>query len=132
MSESNNSIAKKQRIFKPGDIIEFKIKIEEGSLPISFVLLNFINPSKSKIYDVEMFYSDDEKQWIGRYKVQEVDEKGVYNKFSIIIVDKAKNNISGWNLLDDFKDDLIFEIDNDKENVRLPKILDVAVVKGEA
>lgn len=102
----------KPRTVAVGESIKFRANIKDDSSGVKTVSISFKNPSKSRTQHVPLSQKGPSNIWEGTYKIQSTDEAGKYEEFFINVTDNAGNKIYGWDVLNNFKDKMIFFVEN--------------------
>ncbi|MEK4086071.1 Ig-like domain repeat protein [Psychrobacillus sp. FSL K6-1415] len=102
----------KPRTVVVGESIKFRANIKDDSSGVKTVSISFKNPSNSRTQHVPLSQKSPSKIWEGTYKIQSTDEAGKYDEFFINVTDNAGNKIYGWDVLNHFKDKMIFFVEN--------------------
>lgn len=100
------------RMIEVGDTITIKAIVKDNKSGIKSVSISFKNPSGSRTQHIALHPEKSTNIWEGNYIIQPTDESGVYKDFFITMTDNAGNQTYGWELLNDFKDKMIFTVNN--------------------
>jgi hypothetical protein len=116
------------RIVDVGDTITIRTIIKDDVSGVKSVSISFKNPSGSRTQHVVLHPRKSTNVWEANYLVQPTDENGVYKDFFINMADNAGNQTYGWELLSDFKDKMIFTVNNSSGgDIKAPKVEDIEV-----
>lgn len=100
------------KIVNVNDTITIKANICDDNSGVKSAYIGIKNPSGSKTLFIHLSMDMQNDIWIGSYTVQSTDQGGIYKDVFIHLEDNAGNPINSWNLLDIFKDNMTFTVNN--------------------
>jgi hypothetical protein len=124
----SKSKKEKPRTVEVGETITIRANIKDDISGVKSVSVSFKNPSKRRTENISLSQKLTSNIWQGAYEIHPTDEPGKYEDFFISIKDNAGNKVHGWETLQDFRDQMVFYVENSQGgDINPPKVKGVEI-----
>lgn len=108
-----NNIEIIPKLVNVNDTLTIKANISDDNSGVKSAYVGIKSPLGSKILFVYLNKEIESNLWIGSYKMLQTDQGGIYKDMFIHLEDNAGNPINSWDLLNAFKNNMTFTVNND-------------------